>query len=96
MSQPVCSAYVDTLTSVWFRVAQVTAGLAAYTYIPMTLAFLPVWIAYGLWTGTCATGSWVVAHECGHGAFSDNKFIQDLVGYVLHTVRFLASPPPRV
>jgi len=63
----------------------VTAGLAAYTYIPMTLAWAPAWVAYALWTGTVATGCWVAAHECGHGAFSDNKFIQDAVGYVLHT-----------
>ena len=42
---------------------------------------------YALVAGTCATGSWVVAHECGHGAFSDNKTLQDTVGYVLHTVR---------
>jgi omega-6 fatty acid desaturase (delta-12 desaturase) len=28
----------------------------------------------------------VVAHECGHGAFSDNKTIQDTVGYILHSL----------
>jgi len=33
----------------------------------------------------CLDGHWVVAHECGHGAFSDNRFVQDLVGYVLHS-----------
>jgi fatty acid desaturase len=27
----------------------------------------------------------VVAHECGHGAFSDNKLVQDTVGYILHS-----------
>ena len=32
-----------------------------------------------------ATGCWVVAHECGHSAFSDNKALQDAVGYVLHS-----------
>jgi len=29
---------------------------------------------------------WVIAHECGHGAFSDNRKIQDTVGYILHTL----------
>lgn len=29
---------------------------------------------------------WVVAHECGHGAFSDNRFLQDAVGYVFHSL----------
>ena len=30
-------------------------------------------------------GLWVLAHECGHGAFSDNRRLQDAVGYVLHS-----------
>jgi hypothetical protein len=60
-------------------------GVAAYAYLPMTLAFIPAWIAYAFVAGTAATGCWVVAHECGHGAFSENKFVQDVVGYVLHS-----------
>ena len=27
----------------------------------------------------------VVAHECGHGAFSNNLLVQDTVGYILHS-----------
>jgi omega-6 fatty acid desaturase (delta-12 desaturase) len=41
---------------------------------------------YAIVTGTVATGVWVVAHECGHGAFSDNKLLQDAVGYIFHTI----------
>lgn len=51
---------------------------------------LPVWAAYAVACGTAATGAWVVAHECGHGAFSDNRQLQDAVGYVLH-VRCITS-----
>jgi omega-6 fatty acid desaturase (delta-12 desaturase) len=47
---------------------------------------LPLWIVYAIVTGTVATGVWVVAHECGHGAFSDNKLLQDAVGYAFHTI----------
>jgi fatty acid desaturase len=36
--------------------------------------------------GTVATGMWVVAHECGHRAFSDNTKLQNVVGYIFHTV----------
>ena len=50
---------------------------------------LPVWAAYAVACGTAATGAWVVAHECGHGAFSDNRQLQDAVGFVLH-VSYLA------
>ena len=46
----------------------------------------PFWTAYDLVTGTVAMGLWVLAHECGHGAFSSNKALQDAVGYVLHSI----------
>lgn len=52
------------------------------------MAMLPAWIAYSVACGTAATGAWVVAHECGHGAFSNNRKLQDAVGFVLH-VRIL-------
>ena len=54
--------------------------------IPRKLVALPLWIAYAAATGTAAMGLWVLAHECGHGAFSDNRFLQDAVGFVLHSV----------
>ena len=58
---------------------------AAWALIPLQAAWTPAWIAYALVNGTIATGCWVVAHECGHGAFSDNKLLQDTVGFVLHS-----------
>lgn len=53
---------------------------------PSNLLTLPLWTAYSAVTGTVAMGLWVLAHECGHGAFSKNKSIQDTVGYVLHSL----------
>jgi len=53
--------------------------------IPMHLAALPLWLLYAGVTGTVAMGLWVLAHECGHGAFSDNRRLQDVVGYALHS-----------
>jgi len=32
-----------------------------------------------------ATGLWVIAHECGHQAFSESKTINNSVGWVLHS-----------
>jgi fatty acid desaturase len=61
-----------------------TAALAA-AFIPLQAAWWPAWVAYALANGTIATGCWVVAHECGHGAFSDNRTLQDAVGYLLHS-----------
>ncbi|GAB5357521.1 hypothetical protein AAMO2058_000381500 [Amorphochlora amoebiformis] len=44
------------------------------------------WAAYAFWQGTALTGWWVIAHECGHGAFSPSQKLNDVVGFVLHTV----------
>ncbi|KAF5389311.1 hypothetical protein D9757_003495 [Collybiopsis confluens] len=49
------------------------------------LARFAIWALYGFWTGLFATGLWVVAHECGHQAFSESKFINNSVGWVLHS-----------
>jgi len=51
----------------------------------LTVWAIPLWIAYAAFNGTVATGLWVLGHECGHGAFSNNKIANDLLGYVLHT-----------
>ena len=54
--------------------------------IPFTLKMIPVWILYSLISGTTAMGFWVIAHECGHGAFSKNKTLETLIGYLLHSL----------
>jgi len=36
--------------------------------------------------GSVGTGVWVVAHECGHYAYSDSKLVCDSVGLVLHSI----------
>jgi omega-6 fatty acid desaturase (delta-12 desaturase) len=46
----------------------------------------PIWTAYAAVTGTVAMGLWVLAHECGHGAFSPNKKLQDAIGFTLHSI----------
>ncbi|KAI9472739.1 hypothetical protein LPJ78_001441 [Coemansia sp. RSA 989] len=43
------------------------------------------WLAYWVSQGVVCTGLWVIAHECGHGAFSANRTINNLTGWVLHS-----------
>ncbi|KAH8998685.1 delta-12 fatty acid desaturase [Lactarius akahatsu] len=50
-----------------------------------SFARFTLWSLYGLATGLVATGLWVIAHECGHQAFSESKFINNLVGWILHS-----------
>lgn len=49
------------------------------------LAKWSLWTLYGFCVGLPATGLWVVAHECGHQSFSSSKFINNSVGWVLHS-----------
>jgi omega-6 fatty acid desaturase (delta-12 desaturase) len=33
----------------------------------------------------CVAGVWVIAHECGHQAFSSSQLVNDTVGFILHS-----------
>jgi fatty acid desaturase len=48
------------------------------------LKFVVGWTFYTFWMGTIMTGPWVIAHECGHGAFSNSQLVNDIVGFVVH------------
>ncbi len=57
--------------------------------IPAPYSYL-VWPLYWFGQGCVFTGLWVIGHDCGHHAFSDYQWIDDTVGYILHT--FLLTP----
>ncbi|CAL1712938.1 unnamed protein product [Somion occarium] len=50
-----------------------------------TFATFALWAVYSFATGLVATGVWVLAHECGHQAFSDSKIINNTIGWILHS-----------
>ncbi|KAF2811210.1 uncharacterized protein BDZ99DRAFT_462473, partial [Mytilinidion resinicola] len=65
------------------------AYLALYT-IPTytTSSSLPrflAWQLYGFCQGLVGTGIWILAHECGHGAFSASTRLNNVVGWALHS-----------
>ncbi len=53
--------------------------------IPSTPVRAALWGLYTVLQGFFGTGIWVLAHECGHGAFSDSRVINDVVGWILHS-----------
>ncbi|KAI1211466.1 fatty acid desaturase-domain-containing protein [Annulohypoxylon truncatum] len=66
----------------------VALGYAALTYIPSVpnQAYRTLlWTAYGFLQGLVGVGLWILAHECGHGAFSVHRHLNDFVGWVLHS-----------
>lgn len=73
--------------SLFGTVACTSIGVALLPFLnPANALTWPVWALYASVTGTVAMGLWVLAHECGHAAFSKNKSLQDAVGYILHTI----------
>ena len=54
-------------------------------YIPSKPVRAALWAVYTIVQGFVGTGLWVIAHECGHGAFSDSNLINDFTGWVIHS-----------
>jgi len=64
-------------------------GAAAWIFLPgenLTWFHWALWMVYGFWQGAAITGWWVLAHECGHGGFSQYTWLNDCVGWVLHSL----------
>ena len=70
------------LQSIIIQAIVIAIGLT----IPFTQRMIPIWILYAFLSGTTAMGFWVIAHECGHGAFSKNRFLETITGYLLHSL----------
>jgi omega-6 fatty acid desaturase (delta-12 desaturase) len=66
----------------WTKVI-INTALVALGY--WTLAVAPWYLLPLGWifTGTALTGFFVIAHDCGHRAFSNRRWVNDLVGHVL-------------
>lgn len=65
----------------------------AASYIPLVgnvYARALLWTAYTVVQGMVMTGIWILAHECGHGAFSKNKRLNNVMGLIMHS--FLLVP----
>lgn len=52
--------------------------------LPAPLSYV-AWFAYAWVQGAVMTGLWVIAHECGHQAYSESGVINDTVGFIVHS-----------
>jgi len=81
----------DTLRSFGYLARDVamalSLGLAAsyITWLPHPVLRFFAWILYGIAQGMVCTGLWVLAHECGHQAFSPSKLVNDTTGWIVHS-----------
>ncbi|KAJ5325276.1 hypothetical protein MYU51_020837 [Penicillium brevicompactum] len=58
--------------------------------IPSLELRIVAWITYGFFQGCVGTGLWILAHECGHGAFSKYQTLNHFIGWATHS--FLMVP----
>ncbi|KAH9867660.1 Oleate hydroxylase fah12 [Plenodomus lingam] len=58
--------------------------------VPSMTARVLLWTLYTVLQGFFGTGLWILAHECGHQAFSPYKILNDTVGWICHS--FLLVP----
>ncbi|WJX17702.1 Delta(12)-fatty-acid desaturase [Trifolium repens] len=67
-------------------IASILAYIATNYFftLPRNLFLLACPIYWAI-QGCILTGLWVIAHECGHHAFSNYQWVDDLVGLVLHS-----------
>ncbi|KAI7746226.1 hypothetical protein M8C21_017691 [Ambrosia artemisiifolia] len=71
--------YDLTITAVLYHIAT-----TYFHHLPTPLSSL-AWASYWVAQGCVLTGVWVIAHECGHHAFSDYQWVDDTVGFILHS-----------
>ncbi|KAI0087792.1 oleoyl phosphatidylcholine desaturase [Irpex rosettiformis] len=91
------SAFRSSLYVIWdfflvaaiYKTAEYADTLLTPEVIPnptlLSFARVALWMFYGFANGLVMTGLWVVAHECGHQAFSESKTINNVVGWILHS-----------
>ncbi|KAK2595804.1 hypothetical protein QQS21_006567 [Conoideocrella luteorostrata] len=64
-------------------------GLYYLLHTPLVLKsnilYYIVVASYSFCQGIVWTGLWVIAHDCGHSAFSTSGLVNDTVGFVLHS-----------
>ena len=83
-----CYMIRDLMTSAAFAYATsqvLSTDMPSTTEQPLEFVkWLLGWSFYAFWQGTIWTGPWVLAHECGHGAFSDSQTFNDFFGFLMH------------
>lgn len=87
----VLSVWDFILVAVIYKSSEYADSLITPEHISLPSPYLysfarfALWALYAFAAGLVMTGLWVVAHECGHQAFSESKNINNTVGWFLHS-----------
>jgi len=63
-----------------------SSSLSMSSLLINNFCIFSIWLFYSILIGTASLGAWVTAHECGHGAFSNNRLLQDIIGFIYHSL----------
>ncbi|KAJ7157276.1 fatty acid desaturase-domain-containing protein [Mycena filopes] len=69
-------------------VTPVIAASLPFGPFSTTLVRWALWATYWFWQGVGMAGLWCFGHECGHGTISDQAWLNNSLGYILHTSLF--------
>jgi omega-6 fatty acid desaturase (delta-12 desaturase) len=81
-------SYTHSFAALAWDVVMVFASYGVVAWASRVLpayAMPPVWLFYWWYQSLTFTGLWVLAHECGHGGFTDSRVVNDAVGFVVHS-----------
>ena len=66
----------------WISILSMSATYIDSLQVEFRYVFWPL---YWYFQGALMTGVWIIAHECGHRAFSEYAWVDNTVGWVLHS-----------
>ncbi|KAJ7617262.1 fatty acid desaturase-domain-containing protein [Roridomyces roridus] len=75
-------------TGFWFAATAIdpcVSSLGGQAVVEQSLRWL-AWCCYWWFQGLVFTGIWVIGHECGHGAFSPYKTLNNTIGFIIHSL----------
>lgn len=68
-----------------FYFAFLAGTLYIINYVDSWTCFVLCYVIFPYLAGICLTGLWVLGHEAGHGAFSNNNAVATSVGFLIHS-----------
>lgn len=77
--------------TIFFSLYYIFTTILIQSVVPVSRLYLGVTcIVYSIIQGCIFSRFWIIGHECGHNAFSEYKWLDDTIGFILHS--FLLFP----
>ncbi|KAK1349800.1 Oleate desaturase [Heracleum sosnowskyi] len=78
-------SYVLIDVTLFFSLYYIFTTIITHSVVSSRLYFYVTWFVYSIIQGCVFFRFWIIGHECGHNAFSEYKWLDDIVGFTLHS-----------